>query len=222
MDIQEIFSLEFGKLPYTEKWTSNNDAEALLYVAASVHCDNSSGVVGLNVKVDGQLVATPSVFCNEIGISRPLVSEVVRIPAGRGEHSVTLEAMNDRTHVRARDYACGTVFYCGFVEPFVWRFKGPLPQSTTFKSKVNGIPGVLFFSGSGFVNPVKVHGIAVQLDGVEVARSQMKASRGNSHMAIPPQFLPVNLKAKEYKLSVVPIGDTIADQNDSFEVAIFY
>ena len=42
MDIQEIFSLEFGKLPYTAKWTSNNDAEALLYIAGSARRDSSS------------------------------------------------------------------------------------------------------------------------------------------------------------------------------------
>ena len=132
--------------------------------------------------------------------------------------------MNDRTRVGARDYACGTVFYRGFVEPFIWRFKGSLPQSTTFTSKASGIPGIVFLSGSGFVhNPPKVIGIKVELDGEEVVKSQVKPGAGDYHTAFPPQFFPVKLKAKTYKVTVTPTVDgVITDENDVFEVAIFY
>ena len=81
MDIQEIFSLEFGvsgKLPSTHKWTSNNDAEALLYIAGSARANNSAGWFGFNVKVDGKQVANPSAFSNDIGNSRPLELEALR------------------------------------------------------------------------------------------------------------------------------------------------
>ena len=223
MDIQEIFGIEFGKLPYTVKYTSNSDSQALLYVAASVRTHQGARLLGLNVKLDGKLVATPTVWTNEPGVSRPLVAELARIPPARGERTLTLEAMNDATIVDRLDYACGTVLYCGFIEPFVWRFKGPLPQTATFKSQASGIPGVLYFAGSGFMQTPQVCGLSVQLDGVEVARSQIMPSTGNSHFAFPPQFLPVQLKAREYKVSVVPtVAGVSTDQNDTFEVAIFY
>src|SRR6185295_18525656 len=144
MDIQEIFGIQMRSLPYTTKFVSNNDAEAMLYVAASVTPMGSAGEVGINVKVDGQQIATLSVFSNEVGSSRPLVAQLARFKGGIGEHTVTLEKMNDRTTCGAFDYACGTVFYRGFVEPFIWRFKGPVPQYAKFKSQMLG-QAVIFF-----------------------------------------------------------------------------
>ena len=224
MDIQEIFSVQLYKLPYTTKFKLISNAQAFLYVAASVTSRDSSGLIGVNVKIDGTVLASSVVFANEPAISRPTVAMLVKIPNPTvGEHELTLEATTQITTTGKFDYACGTIFYQGAaVEPFIWRFAGPVPQKTKFKSPMSG-KAVLYLAGSGYLKNPQVCGLSVQLDGTTVAKTQALPGGGNSHVAFPPVFVPVQLKPKEYDIGIVPtIGEFLSDSNDNYEIGILY
>jgi len=222
MDIQEIFALEFGRLPYSTTFKTNVTGDALLYVAASV-TSNNIGMCGINVKVDGNLICSPQVYINAPNVSRPLVADIGKMSAELGEHTLTLEAATAITKVNSRDYACGTMFYRNPAsEPFVWRFKGPVPKYTKFKSVMSGT-GVLYVAGSAFLKQTQVCGLSVVLDGKEVARTQMLPSIPYDHFALPPLFVPIQLKPKEYEIGIsTTIGEVQSDDKDFYEVAIFY
>jgi len=224
MDIQEIFSLQLVKLPYTTKFKMLSNTQAFLYVAASVTARNAAGLIGVNVKIDDTVLAASVVYANEPGSSRPTVAMLVKIPNPTiGEHTLTLEATTQITMVGPLDYACGTIFYQGAsVDPLTWRFSGPVPKQTKFKSLVSGT-AVLYLAGSGYIKTPQVCGLSVQLDGKTVAKTQMLPGIGNSHVAFPPIFVPVQLRAKEYDVSIVPtIGEVLSDEYDNYEVGILY
>jgi len=222
MDIQEIFSVHLQKLPYTTKFKLISNAKVLLYVAASVSARNAAGLIGVNVKIDGTVLAASVVYANEPGSSRPTVAMLVNIPNPTvGEHTLTLEATTQITMTGSLEYACGTIFYQG-VEPFLWRFSGPLPKKTKFKSPMSG-KAVLYLAGSGYIKTPQVCGLSVQLDGATVAKTQMLPGIATSHFALPPVFVPVQLKPKEYDIGITPtIGDVLSDEYDNYEVGIFY
>ena len=224
MDIQEIFSVHLQKLPYTTKFEMLSNAQAFLYVAASVTARNSAGLIGVNVKIDGTVLASSVVYANEPGSSRPTVAMLIKIPNPTlGEHELTLEATTQITTTGSLDYACGTIFYQGLsADPFIWRFSGKVPQTTKFKSPMFG-KAVLYLAGSGYIKSPQVCGLSVTLDGKAVAKTQMLPGIGNSHFAFPPIFVPVDLKPKEYDIGVsTTIGDVLSDDYDNFEIGILY
>jgi hypothetical protein len=223
MDIQEIFSLQLYKLPYETKFKLISNAQVFLYVAASITARNAAGLIGVNVKIDGTVVAASAVYANEPASSRPTVAMLVKIPNPTvGEHTLMLEATTQITMVGPLDYACGTIFYQGSsVDPFIWRVSGPVPKQTKFKSPMSG-KAVLYLAGSGYMKTPQVCGLSVTLDGNVVAKSQMLPGIGNSHFAFPPVFVPVQLKPKEYEVGLIANPDVLSDGNDNFEVGILY
>lgn len=224
MDIQEIFSVQLQHLPYKTKFKMISNAQAFLYVAASVTARGAAGLIGVNVKIDGTVLAASVVYANEPASSRPTVAMLVKIPNPTvGEHELMLEATTQITTTGPLDYACGTIFYQGMsVDPFIWRFSGKVPQYTKFKSPMSG-KAVLYLAGSAYLKTPQVCGLSVVLDGNVVAKTQMLPGIGNSHFALPPIFVPVQLKPKMYDIGVsTTIGEMLSDDNDNYEIGILY
>jgi len=91
-----------------------------------------------------------------------------------------------------------------------------------FKSWMSGF-ALLFFGGSGFMKTPKLSGVAVTLNGTEVARTEMMPSIANSHFAFPSLFVPIKLQVKEYEIGLrATTPDLTTDQNDVFEIAVIY
>lgn len=222
MDIQEIFSVELKSFPYKTTFKTNSNASALLYVAGSCRANQKAGLIGMDVKIDGNIVCTMSVWSNDLGVSRPVVARLVNIPTGFTEHTLELTATTPNTGLGSHDFACGTIIYGGGVEPFLWHFTGPVPKYTTFKSVMFG-EAILYLAGSAWLKSPQVCGLSVVLDGETVARTQMLPSVGGYHDAFPPIFVPVKLKPKEYKIGVsTTIGEVLSDENDNYNVGIIY
>jgi hypothetical protein len=222
MDIQEIFSTQLKSLPFETKFRMRSNAGAVLYVAASVTSRDRAGFVGVNVLLDGKQVASPTIYTNEPGVARPLVQELAVMPTDFDEHTLTLEPLTPWSIAGQFDFACASVFYLGVsVDPVMWRFRGALPQSKTFRSPMVGT-ALLYLAGSGWMKQARTSALEVSLNGQVVARTYMTPGIAGSHFAYPPVFVPVKLTAKQHELKVSVTDGVTTDENDLFQVGIIY
>ncbi len=101
--------------------------------------------------------------------------------------------------------------------------KGPIPADFKFEAPADG-PVVLFVSGSAWrPSSAGFAGFSVLLDGNQVGLTQMYMNEVNSHHALPPVLIPIELTFGSHTLHLSPVnGDMETDGNDGFFVSMVY
>ena len=100
--------------------------------------------------------------------------------------------------------------------------KGPLPFSVQFKAQADGLL-TFFLSGSAWSNqPGQWIGVAMELDGVPIGSASVFCNEATSHRALVASLSMAKVTFGEHTLALLPTtGNTVADVNDLFQVAIF-
>jgi hypothetical protein len=105
---------------------------------------------------------------------------------------------------------------------------GPLPIKVAWQAPRTG-PATLVVAGSEWSKDVNVQvGVQVSLDGVPVGGAQIFSSGANTHRAVVPMHLPVELEKPRsdhdmptYTVELFPMNaSTLSDQNDWFQVVL--
>lgn len=228
MDIQEIFSVPVSRLPLAFRFKKRNTGSALLYTAGSAQATATNSVIGYDIKIDSQpgvhKVSELRCYANSLP-SRTLVSQVDIFDCRHGDNLwAIVEKGTDKTAYDSNDFVCGTVMYMSRIMPEIWHFKGPLPWTKKFKSQING-QALVFISGSAW-NKFRIEdpsGLSLLCDGKEVAKTTFASGVTGTHIAYPPQFMPINLKYGQHELTLKTTSDKIqTDGNDTFEVSVIY
>ncbi len=215
MEIQELFNTFFTQFPMSVKFTPRDTAPALLYITASAFSTAPNQLIGISAALDGKPLGNLVIFANEAQSHKALVTVLFSV------HSFS--AATPYTKCDFNDIVGASLLMISDVAPFVWNTAGPIPQYTTFQSKVSG-PALLFFSGSAYESGGGPIGIEVVIAGKPVAISQFQASTSN-HQAFPPRFTQVVLP---YSKDPIPIGfstnsgDISSDANDYYQLALIY
>jgi hypothetical protein len=101
---------------------------------------------------------------------------------------------------------------------------GPLPiQNVKFTAPVDG-PVVFLVTGSVWSATANVPiGFAVYLDNTVIGTAHIFSNGPQTHRAVSPLFIGVNLKEGSHTCSIMAISGTVlTDYNDSFTIQILY
>ncbi len=224
MEIQELFNTFFTQFPMSVKFTPRDTAPALLYITASAFSTAPNQLIGITAALDGKPLGNLMIFANEAQSHKALVTVLFSVQFNDlNPHTLSFSAATPYTKCDFNDIVGASLLMISDVAPFVWNTAGPIPQYTTFQSKVSG-PALLFFSGSAYESGGGPIGIEVVIAGKPVAISQFQASTSN-HQAFPPRFTQVMLP---YSKDPIPIGfstnsgDISSDANDYYQLALIY
>lgn len=221
MLIEPIF---FGPGPNPKTpFTTQMDGPALLIVSGSASpAPGGSGAIGVSLYIDGVEAGSAWVYASKGETHKTLVPVVLPIKIKPGDHTLSIVnvagAVTDNN-----DLFSVSLLEIGMVQPFLWSFKGPVPQYTTFQSEVQGT-AMVFFAGSGYSRQGgQTIGFPLVLDGKNIAATFTYVNEANSHHAVPPGFVPLSLTYGQHKLGLSTInGDFQTDANDYYTVAIVY
>jgi hypothetical protein len=224
MDIQELFNTAFTSFPMNVKFTPHDTAPALLYVSASAFSTAANQRIGITVSLDGTPLGNLMIFANEAQSHKALVTQLFPVQfSDLNPHTLTLSAATPYTKCDSNDTIGAALLMISDTEPFIWTTQGPIPDYTTFQSKVSG-EALLFFSGSAFNTGGGPIGLNVVVAGNPVAISQIQASNG-SHVAVPPRFTRVMLPYSKDPIQIgfsMNSGDIQSDVNDNYQIALIY
>lgn len=97
--------------------------------------------------------------------------------------------------------------------------KGPLPIRTTFDYQGDGSVG-FYVGGSAWTKSVQPIGVQFLLDGNSLGFVWVYANEPNSHKALMPKLLSVQMTRGKHELELVAWEGTVSDSNDYFVVQI--
>jgi hypothetical protein len=95
---------------------------------------------------------------------------------------------------------------------------GPMVKTSPFTS--NGGTMMIFASGSGFHAGGGHIGMIVKVDGVQRGLARGFTNEPNSHKTFVPVLLVESIPAGSHTLTLEPIGGTLSDPNDFYNVTI--
>ena len=101
---------------------------------------------------------------------------------------------------------------------------GPLPiKSANFKAPVDG-PVVFLVTGSVYSGTPNVPlGFTVYLDTTAIGTAHIFSNGPQTHRAVSPLFIAVNLAEGNHTCSIAPMSGAVAtDYNDLFTIQILY
>lgn len=98
--------------------------------------------------------------------------------------------------------------------------RGPLPIVTSFDYDGDGSVG-LYVDGSAWTTSgSRKVGVTVEIDGQPVANVWVFSNEANSHKALMPKLVSLELSRGTHKLALVPMAGTTGDANDYYVVQI--
>jgi hypothetical protein len=65
-------------------------------------------------------------------------------------------------------------------------------------------------------------GIDVTVDGESIGRPVIFANPSQTHMALVPEIIPVNLSSGKHVVGLAALSGTVSDGNDVFTVTLMY
>lgn len=224
MNIEQLFVQKINSLPFEIAFSVSSSSSLMLYVNASAYSNKANAPIGLNITVDGHQLGQVRVFANEASSHKALVPLMLPTELDpTKEHTMKVTAGTTSTVADSNDTIAVSAIYMGATPPFVWNIEGPIPQYTTFKSPLSG-EGLLYFAGSAWMQTANnVLGIPVVLDGNPVATSNYYINPANSHMAFPPQIVPIQLKLGSHQIGFsTNRPEIMSDANDNYQLVVFF
>lgn len=225
MNTQTVYSGAIAHLPVTVTFTPKFDGAVLLYVAGSAWTSNANGTLQFDVSFDGKPAGTASVFTNETASHKALVSNImlINIPGDGLQHSITVSAGTSSTTADGNDFLQLFLIDIDVADnAFIWNTTGPIPAYTDFKSNFSGTANC-FFAGSGYMSQSGTTGLSLVLDHNEVATSSFTFNAPESHNALPPMIVPVQLSIGPHNIGLsLSDGNLVTDANDNFCIAVWW
>ncbi|MGE3800078.1 MAG: hypothetical protein AB7H80_03590 [Candidatus Kapaibacterium sp.] len=93
----QVLINQAGPLPITQKFTSDIQMEAMLFVAGSVWCNDANQMIGIEVLLDGNALGAAEIFSNGPSTHRAVVPQYIPIDLTLGGHTLTLQASTTET-----------------------------------------------------------------------------------------------------------------------------
>ena len=100
---------------------------------------------------------------------------------------------------------------------------GPLDLTTTFNAPGDE-PMTLEVNGSVWTAQVnQMVGIRIELDGVAIGAAQIFSNEANTHIAVVPAYIPIELSEGQHTLSLALNNPaTVSDFNDFYTAVIHF
>jgi hypothetical protein len=99
-----IFSNAPGGLPLTKQFEAPSNAPVNLFLSGSARTKNAPVQVGIDIELDGKVIGSSLVWCNENESHRALVPVIIPAQFSFGTHTITLKAHNSTTTTDQNDY----------------------------------------------------------------------------------------------------------------------
>jgi hypothetical protein len=101
---------------------------------------------------------------------------------------------------------------------------GPLPQSATFQSPLEGPATFVLTATARTESSPILTGVSLSLDGKVIGTAMCWANQNNNHIAMRSTFIPVErLSYAEHTIELTnAYSGTITDVNDYFQVTLLY
>lgn len=100
-----------GPLPLTKQFTAEGDGDVLIFVSGSAWSQNTDQLIGINVLLDGQAIWSSSVWTNEPASHKALVPVFIPTSLSFGNHTLELEALDNKTITDLNDNFNVTLIY---------------------------------------------------------------------------------------------------------------
>jgi hypothetical protein len=105
-----IFVNQPGALPLNTIFKSPSDLPVILAVSGSAWAESGGKLVGMDIAVDGKVLGSAMVYCNEPGSHRALIPVLIPMQLSIGEHKLALTARAN-TLTDFNDYFNVTLLY---------------------------------------------------------------------------------------------------------------
>lgn len=98
MAIQVVVSQK-GPLPISVNFNAPSDAPMYLEVNGSVWTQTANSMIGIEIKLDNQVIGTAQIFSNANATHRTVVPTYVKVQLKQGQHSLVLSPTPGSTTV---------------------------------------------------------------------------------------------------------------------------
>lgn len=110
MAIQVVIQ-QAGPLPITVNFQAPGDAPMILEVSGSVWTQSANTMIGIGIKLDGNVVGAAQIYSNGNATHRAVVPAYVPIQLSQGQHTLSLYANNATTVSDYNDFFTAVIRY---------------------------------------------------------------------------------------------------------------
>ena len=100
-----------GPLPITGTFNAESNLPLVIVVSGSAWSNAPGQWVGVQVILDGSVIAEANVFCNEASSHRALITTFIPTTVQFGQHTIELQAINASTMCDINDFLNVYVMY---------------------------------------------------------------------------------------------------------------
>lgn len=110
MAIQMVIQ-QVGPLPITVNFQAPGDSPMILEVNGSVWTQTANSMIGIGVKLDGQVIGAAQIFSNGASTHRAVVPAFIPIKLSQGQHTLSLYANTTSTVSDFNDFYTAGIRY---------------------------------------------------------------------------------------------------------------
>ena len=110
MAIQMVIQ-QVGPLPITVNFQAPGDSPMILEVNGSVWTQTANSMIGIGVKLDGQVIGAAQIYSNGAATHRAVVPAFIPIKLSQGQHTLSLYANTASTVSDFNDFYTAGIRY---------------------------------------------------------------------------------------------------------------
>ena len=107
----QIVIQQAGPLPVTVNFNAIGDMAMMLEVSGSVWSQAANNMIGIGIKLDGNVIGAAQIFCNGTATHRAVVPAYIPIQLTQGQHTLSLYQNTPGTVSDFNDFYTAVINY---------------------------------------------------------------------------------------------------------------